>query len=164
MKIAGVVLIFVCFTAGGFLFSEKEKEKLNECEAFLRLFLYVKNQIQYFLSPTRIIFEEFEDETLEENGFLPLLREEQNGVYQSNWQSAVDKCSFRGDAETKNIIREFGEAVGKSNREMQLASFDYQIKLLSAKTESVRAALPKNTRLCRAMGMALGAAAAIMLL
>ena len=142
----------------------REQEKLTECEAFLRLFLYVKNQIQYFLSPTRQIFATFRDEVLEESGFLPLLRAEAAGVYHSNWADALDRCSFSGDAETKDVIREFGEAIGKSNRDMQIASFDYYIKLLTEKTGRVRSAIEKNTRLYRAMGFALGAAVAILLL
>ena len=163
MKTVGVLMIFVCCTAGGFVLAGREKEKLSECEAFLRLFLYVRNQIQYFLSPTRQIFEEFRDTVLEENGFLPLLRAERQGVYQSNWTAALDGCRFTGDNETKNIIREFGEAIGKSNRDMQIASFDYDIKLLTEKTERIRSSLEKNMRLYRAMGFALGAAAAILL-
>lgn len=164
MKTVGVLLIFVCCTSGGFILSLREKDKLNECEAFLRLFMHIKNRIGFFLAPTKSIFEEYEDETLEENGFLPILRRERAGAYQSNWDAALDGCRFCGDSETKNIIREFGEAVGKSNRDMQIVSFDYGIKLLGEKAEQIRASLPKKTRLYRAMGFAIGAAAAILLL
>ncbi|MBO4216839.1 MAG: stage III sporulation protein AB [Clostridia bacterium] len=164
MKIAGVLLIFVCCTAGGYVLSFREKDKLTECEAFLRLFMYVKNQIGFFLAPTKSIFEEFEDGVLEENGFLPILREKQDGAYQSNWDRALDNCRFCGDGETKNIIRGFGDSIGKSNRDMQIASFDYGIMLLGEKAGKIRASLPKITRMYRAMGFALGAAAAILLL
>ena len=55
MKLAGAVLIFVFFSLLGIYKGDYEKKRLSECEAFAELFEYIKNQVRFFLTPTKMI-------------------------------------------------------------------------------------------------------------
>ena len=60
LKLAGAVLIFVFFSLLGIYKGDYEKKRLSECEAFAELFEYIKNQVRFFLTPTKVMYRKFE--------------------------------------------------------------------------------------------------------
>ena len=69
MKLAGAVLIFVFFSLLGIYKGDYEKKRLSECEAFAELFEYIKNQVRFFLTPTKVMYRNFANDLLEKADF-----------------------------------------------------------------------------------------------
>lgn len=167
MRTAGAILIFAFFTLAGFMRAGRERDKLLECEAFLSLFEYVKGQIDYFLTPTKLIYRNFSNDVLEKRGFLPLLRSHENDVvYCDIWRTSFEKTkkNFNFSRAQSELILGFGESIGKYNAALQSSSFNYYIERMEKETESQRAECKKNMKLYRTLGLAAGALAAILLI
>ncbi len=167
MRIAGAVLVFAFFTLAGFMRAGKERDKLLECEAFLCLFEYVKSQIDYFLTPTKVIYRNFTNDILEKKGFLPLLRSHENdAVYCDIWRTSFEatKKNFNFSRSQSELIVGFGESIGKASAVLQSTSFDYYIERMSKEIAAQRTESEKNIKLYRTLGLAAGALAAILLI
>jgi stage III sporulation protein AB len=167
VRIAGAAVIFLFFTLLGVFLGEREKKRLAECEAFLSLFEYIKNQITFFLTPTKVIYRNFENSVLEECGFLPALRSHENdAVYHNIWQSALETSaiSLHLTKKQRTLIADFGGCIGKTNGEIQTSGFDYYISELRAEAERERTDTAKNIKLMRTLGLAAGACAAILII
>lgn len=167
MRIAGAFLLFVFFTFAGIMRGGKEREKLCECEAFLDLFEYVKNQIDYFLTPTKMIYRNYSNAVLEKKGFLELLRSHENDdVYRDVWRISFEACKERFNLSTSqaNLVLGFGECIGKSSAHMQSANFDYYILRMGDEIKKQRAESEKNIKLYRTLGVAAGALAVILVI
>lgn len=166
LRYIGAALIFAVFTMAGGVLCEREKARLAQCEAFLGLFLYIKNQIHFFLAPTKRIYRDFSNDILEKTGFLAALREENAGVYRNNWQEAFEKCAanFCLSPAQAEIVKAFGSHIGKSNEPMQTRNFEYLIKEMESEVERERLLCVKNTKLYRTLGFTVGAMAALLLI
>ena len=46
MRVCGAVLLFLFFSFCGVFAGERENRRLCQCEAFLELFEYIKNQVE----------------------------------------------------------------------------------------------------------------------
>ena len=167
MRLVGALFcFFACFLAGIFA-GRKEKQRTAECEAFLTLFEYVKNQVDYFLAPTKLIYKNFENEVLAQTGFLEALcAHESDEVYFNAWQEALAACKgrFTLTRSQLDIISAFGACIGKSHEKMQGNSFEFYIKAMTAETAKQKEEMKKNMKLYRTLGFAIGAAIAILLI
>ncbi len=167
MRLAGAATMFLFFTLLGIFAGERVKKRLAECEAFLSLFEYIKNQVNFFLTPTKVMYRNFENKVLEECGFLPALRSHENdAVYHDIWRSALDS-SAKGLHLTEKqriLIADFGGCIGKTSGEIQAGSFDYYIAELRGEIEKEKIEGAKNVKLYRTLGLAAGACAAILII
>ncbi|MGN1095645.1 MAG: stage III sporulation protein AB, partial [Eubacteriales bacterium] len=146
---------------------EREKRRLSECEAFLDLFEYVKNQIHFFLTPTKEIYRGYENDTLEKCGFLAELRSHENDeVYEDIWRISFEKIKSKLSLSDKqrSIIKSFGDYIGKTSGKIQTNSFDYCIGELTSEINRQRMETEKNIKLYRTLGIAAGACAAILII
>lgn len=167
LKYLGAALIFLSAFFGGILAGRREQMREKQCEAFLALFCHVKNQVEYFLMPTKLIYGGFENETLEKIGFLPALRaHESDEVYCDVWQEAFKSCEdgIELSPRQKDIVLDFGSHIGKSDGNIQTDNFDYYIKQMSDELETVKKETAKNIRVYRTLGFTAGAAAAILII
>lgn len=167
MRLLGAVFIFIFFSLLGVFRGDKEKEKLFECEAFLELFEYVKNQVNYFLTPTKVIYRNFSNDLLEKNGFLPTLRShEDDEVYCDIWRISFESCrsAFHLSEKQCAMVLGFGECIGKTSGQIQTNSFDYYISELNGEILKQRTETTKNVKLYRTLGMTAGALAAILII
>lgn len=167
MKLVGAALCFLTSFLIGIFAGKRERERTAQCEAFLELFEYVKNQVGFFLAPTKLIYKNFENPVLARTGFLAALSaHEQDEVYFDVWGRALDEC--RGNLHLNRaqyeIVRAFGACIGKSNEQLQLNSFDYYIKAMTAETAKQKEEMKKNVKLYRTLGFTVGAAIAILVL
>ena len=55
VKLVGAALCFLTSFLIGIFAGKNERERTAQCEAFLELFEYVKNQVGFFLGTTRYI-------------------------------------------------------------------------------------------------------------
>lgn len=167
MKLFGAVCIFVFFSLLGIFKGEKEKEQLAECEAFAEIFVYIKNQVDYFLTPTKKIYSNISNEMLEKKGFLPSLRSHENDeVYSNVWRLSFESVrnAFHLSEKQETIIFGFGDSIGKASDKIQTNSFDYYIAELNGEISKQKKETAKNVKLYRTLGMTAGALAAILII
>ncbi len=167
MRLAGAAVIFLFFSLLGVFAGERVKKRLAECEAFLSLFEYIKNQVNFFLTPTKVMYRNFENKVLEECGFLPALRSHENDeVYHDIWRSALasSQRNLHLTEKQRTLMADFGECIGKTSGEMQASSFDYYIAELRAEIGKEKEEGEKNAKLYRTLFLAAGACAAILII
>lgn len=167
MRLAGAILLFLASLFVGIQAGKNERRRTAECEAFLSLFRHVKNQVGYFLAPTKQIYRSFDSGILAECGFLgALVAHEGDEVYYNAWQEALDACrgALHLSEGQMKVVEAFGACIGKSNEELQMKNFDYYIGEMTAITEGQKAEMQKNIKLYRTLGFAVGAAIAILVI
>ena len=90
MKWIGALLFFLISLSFGWMAGKNEKKRTEECEAFLEFFVYIQNQVSYFLAPTKLMYKNFHNEVLKKNGFLDALcAHESDEVYFDVWENAL---------------------------------------------------------------------------
>lgn len=165
MRLAGAILLFLTSFLAGIQAGKNERRRTAECEAFLALFRHVKNQVGYFLAPTKQIYRSFENEILSDCGFLgALAAHEGDEVYYDAWQSALGSCrgSLHLSEGQMKVVEAFGACIGKSNEALQMKNLDYYIGEMTVITERQKTEMQKNIKLYRTLGFAVGAAIAIL--
>ncbi|MEI3152604.1 MAG: hypothetical protein V8S82_02985 [Eubacteriales bacterium] len=93
MRLIGAALVFFAAFSCGLFAGKCEQKRIDEAEAFLSLFEYIKNQVSYFLTPTKLIYRGFENKVLSDIGFLEKLRSHENDeIYFDAWSEAFRAC------------------------------------------------------------------------
>lgn len=167
MRVCGAVLLFLFFCLLGAMAGEREKKRLEECEAFFEFFEYIKNQVEFFLTPTKVMYRSFSNPVLEARGFLPALRSHENDeVYCDVWHAALKACGKNLHLSEKQsaLVREFGDCIGKSHGQIQANTFDFYIEEMRTEISREKAESEKNIKLYRTLGIAAGACAAILVI
>ena len=167
MRLLGAFFLFAFCSLLGIFAGEREKKKLCECEAFLEFFEYIKNQVEFFRTPTKAIYRSFSSAVLENCGFLPALRSHENDeVYCDVWKCALESAAknLHLSEKQRNLVFDFGECIGKSQGEIQKASFERYIAEMNAEIAKEKAESEKNVKLYRTLGIAAGACAAILVI
>lgn len=167
MRALGAAILFVFFTLCGIFAGEREKKRLYQCEAFLSLFEYISNQIEYFLTPTKVMYRNFVNDVLEVCGFLPALRSHENDeIYCGVWKTALLSAEKNLLLKEKQrmIVLNFGDCIGKSRGEIQKAGLSRYTEEMRAEIAAEKAESKKNVKLYRTLGIAAGACAAILVI
>lgn len=167
LKWIGGVLCFAISLSLGWMAGRSERERTEQCEAFLELFIYIQNQVGYFLAPTKLMYKNFRHEILEKTGFpAALCAHEEDEVYFDAWERALRDCrdGLKLSEEQYEIVRSFGACIGKSNEELQLKHLEYYTKAMRAETEKQKKQMQKNIKLYRTLGFSAGAAILILLI
>lgn len=161
MKWMGGFLCFLASVGMGIMAGKNEEERTAQCEAFLSLFVYIQNQVSYFLAPTKLMYKNFQNAVLEKTGFLRALTEhETDEVYFDVWEDALSasKPNLRLTEAQYEIVRSFGSCIGKSNEDLQMKHLEYYTKAMRTEAEKQKAEMKKNIKMYRTMGFAIGAA------
>ncbi|MBQ9746463.1 MAG: stage III sporulation protein AB [Clostridia bacterium] len=167
MRLCGAVLLLLFFSLCGVYAGAREKKRLAQCEAFLELFEYIKNQVEFFLTPTKVMYRNFLNSVLENCGFLPALRShESDEVYCDIWRISLAACekNLLLTEKQRALVLDFGDCVGKSHGQIQSSSFDYYIMEMRAEAAREKETCAKNVKLYRTLGIAAGACAAILVI
>ena len=167
MRLFGAVFLFAFFGFLGIFAGEREKKRLCECEAFLEFFEYIKNQVEFFRTPTKAIYRSFSSAVLESCGFLTALRSHENDeVYSDVWKCALKSASknLHLNEKQKNLVLDFGAGIGKTQGEIQKAGFERYIAEMNVEIAKEKAESEKNVKLYRTLGIAAGAFAAILVI
>ena len=167
MKWIGACLCFLTSLGIGWTAGRNERKRTEECEAFLELFVYIQNQVGYFLAPTKLMYQNFHHAVLEKTGFLnALCAHEADEVYFDVWENALkaSRQNMNLSEEQLEIVRAFGSCIGKSNEELQLKHLEYYTKALQKETEKQKMQMQKNIKLYRTLGFSAGAAILILVI
>ena len=167
MKWIGAFLCFLTSLSIGWMAGKNERKRTEECEAFLELFVYIQNQVGYFLAPTKLMYKNFHHDVLKKTGFLDALcAHESDEVYFDAWETALRES--RGNLQLSEaqfeMVRSFGACIGKSNEELQLKHLEYHTKAFRAETERQKKQMEKNIKLYRTLGFSAGAAILILVI
>ena len=167
MKLMGAILCFFASVSIGLSAGRNERERTAQCEAFLELFVYIQNQVGYFLAPTKLMYKNFHHEVLKKTGFLDALSShEEDEVYFDAWNDAL-VCT-RGKLNLSDsqyeIVKAFGGCIGKSNEELQLKHLEYYTKAMRNEVEKQKTEMKKNIKLYRTLGFSVGAAIVILVI
>ena len=167
LKWIGAILCFLTSLSLGWMAGKNERKRTEECEAFLELFIYIQNQVGYFLAPTKLMYKNFHHEVLRKTGFLDALcAHESDEVYFDVWENALEspRKNLNLSDDQFEIVRSFGACIGKSNEELQIKHLEYYTKALRKETEKQKMQMQKNIKLYRTLGFSVGAAILILVI
>ncbi len=167
MKWIGAGLLFLICVTAGLLAGKRERERNAECQAFLRLFEKIENEIGYFRAPTKQIYRKLQCDLPQIRTFLSLLAaHEADEIYFDAWNEALEGCRerFHLTREQWELVRGFGNCIGKSNEELQLKRLTYYRDALASEAEKERVEMKKNIKVYRTLGLALGSLMVILVL
>ncbi len=99
--------------------------------AMLDFITYIKNQIEFFCTPTEEIIDSYSEGFLFDCGFL-------GDIEGNDWTRAVEKSKYIDD-NSKNIIFGFSKKLGKTTKEEQISNCEYAIAALDKQIDSCRA-------------------------
>ena len=121
-----------------------EKRRLRQTEGFLLLLRHIRAEISCFCSPLCEIFDAFQNESLEECGFLSALKS-------SNLSEAIEKTRSRIylEQEEINMLGALASQLGSSYRDQQIELCDYYIGEFENLFTKTREEHPKRSKLCR---------------
>lgn len=130
LKYAGLSAIIALALYIAIYIKKYGENKLSFYSAMLDFVNHIKNQIEYFCTPTEEIINSYSDGFLFECGFL-------GEIEGSDWKSAIDKSKYIDD-ESKGILSIFSKKLGKSAKEEQIANCDYTIMALDKKIQTCK--------------------------
>lgn len=134
IKYAGMILIAVSCTAGGFLFSGNIKSRLKQLEHFIKFFDNIIEYIKIYKYPIEKIFTVYQNKDLE--FFLDKLAKNGriDGVYKNPWERTLQECADEGliffKEDEFNIIKEFGARLGIGRAEEQIYHMNLYVEKL----------------------------------
>ncbi len=130
-----------------------EKKRLSVLEGWLDLVLYIRSQIDCFLTPLHEILAAGEPSA--PGTGIP------DGT--GNLSALLKASSVYLDEENRRFLEAFVREIGSGYREEQLHLCDYYIGVLRTRREKAAAELPRRIRACRALCLCIAAGSAILL-
>ena len=134
--------------------------RLEQIEGMLLFLRYCRAQIHCFRTPLGDIYRGFENEALEQAGFLPVLRES------ASLAVAIEKArpALYLDEEQLSLLSACAGELGGSFCEEQVAACDYYIGEFEAACGRERQECPRSAKLRRSMVLAGGLMVILVLL
>lgn len=91
---------------------------------------YIRNQIEYFCTPTEEFIDSFSDDFLEGCGFL-------SSIEGNSWDEAIRKCRYI-DRSNAAVLLDFSSRLGKTGSDEQLANCEYTMEEIKKTIEVCR--------------------------
>lgn len=163
MKLISLVAIaFACAMAGQYT-AHRLNDRVTILEKILLMFGMVENEINYLNRPTSEIIKTLcEKDELRRLDFLPIcLSAFESGENISEaWAQAISRCSCV-DGEDVCILYSFGESLGRSDSDGQIASCRYHEQIVSERLAEARERRKRYASLACGLGMLSGIGAFI---
>jgi stage III sporulation protein AB len=155
----GALLLLGSFGYVGYALVGVEHRRVRQTEGFLLLLRHIRNGIVCFSAPIEEIYAGFQNESLEECGFLPALR-------QGGFAYALQACrhSLLLEAEELHTLSAFAGEVGKSYSREQASICDYTMGELEQALRHRREEAPRRARAAASLALCAGLALLILLL
>ena len=145
MKTSGIVLVLTCFSSIGLYLSYRTKACVKNLHEVLDLMKYIKNQIEFFSTPIPDIYDNYSANNKETASFI-------HDISLYDWEIALKKRSKSlFDEKTVEILKCFGNGLGKSNKEQQLLHCDYYIDLIEKEYEKTEKNAPDKIKITLAL-------------
>ncbi len=157
IKGIGAVLLLAASVGFGLWMIGEEKRKIRELDALLRLVRHIRENIGSLRRPLPRIFSSFPDPALEENGFLPLLRER-------GFRAAVEETPWRQEEGVRLALADFAASLGRGYAEEELSLCRYTEAKLADALAALEKAAPEREKLWRSIPALLALSVVLLLL
>ena len=151
----GLVLLFVCGLAAGYLLAAFEGRRCRQAEGFLALLRHIRLQIDCFSQPMGQILASVDGGVRRLCGTPRMAPDFPTLLQQTPLLLPEEACV---------LLRDFSNTLGSSYREEQLRCCDYYIARLVPLCERLRTELPKRLRLAWILPLAVAGALILLLL
>ena len=148
------------------MMGQRMNENLNRLEGIIRLLEHIKYEIGELMTPQNEIFIRFGNEALEKCGFLEILKKCRADGEGSLLEKALDVYGkpFLDDQRCDMMLRDFASSLGKLSREAQVERCTAYITRFGEIYAAKNGKTAGDVKLCRSMGILIGAASVIILL
>lgn len=151
MKLIGAMLLVISSALLSVTLCTEARRRVRAAASLHAMMLFITNRVECFLQPVDTILLAYENDFLEECGFLPEVR--QHGL-----SAALDRVHF--NTEYDSALRRFAEQSGGGYKTEQLALCREFADFFREKADSAAAALPGRLK----MGAGLPPLAAVSIL
>lgn len=166
MKIILAGGIIVCSTKIGILLSQKYKYRLDELDELKNNFKIIENKIKYTYEPLEEIFAEVAE--ISTFSISQLFKNVANNIKEYGaeqaWKSQVKQIDLSLKKEDKEVLKEFGILLGKTNKEGQINQINFACELLERQIEKAQKDKEKNETMYKKLGVILGVGIVIVLI
>lgn len=166
MKSIGVFLLALIPILAGFFRARALEKNEKRKGALLLFFDEIYFQIYNFNRSQAQIYQNFENKILEEEGFLPSLREEAErepwGALRRVIEDYLGSVSFSPRAH--QAILDFGERFGMQSKSAQLSDLDQTLKCLREEEKKDAETIKNRIKIARMTGLTAGIGIFILLI
>lgn len=162
LKFIGCFIIFLCSTYIGFYFGEKYKNRSKQLNTLLKGILFLNNEVIYSNTPIpealRYIALKMEDPFRDTIYRAAVILEEGHApsIYEA-FKEEYNQNSFFFNKEDINIIKDFLLSLGETGVYGQDKLFNLTIENLKINCKSSEEMASKNVKMCRSLGVSIGA-------
>ena len=166
IKFALGIAIIICSTRLGVLLSKKYKYRLDELDEFQNEFKIIENKIKYTYQPLEEIFTDISEISTYEikNFFINVAKNIKAKGAEIAWREGIDTSELSIKKEDKEVLKEFGTLLGKTNKEGQLNQINFTNELLERQVEKARKEREKNEIMYQKLGLIFGVGLVIVLI
>lgn len=166
LKIILGIAVIVCSTQIGILLSKKYVYRLDELDELKNNFHIIENKIKYTYEPLEDIFTEIaEISTFSiKELFLKTAQNIKQKGAEKAWQDEIRQSELSLRKEDKNILKEFGNLLGKTNKEGQVNQIKFVNTLLDRQIEKAKEEKSKNEIIYKKLGLIFGIGIVIVLI
>lgn len=158
--------VIVCSTKIGILLSKKYVYRLEELDELKNNFEIIENKIKYTYQPLEEIFYEISEiSSLEIKKLFNNIAENINkkGAEEA-WKDGIKKTELSIKTEDKKILQEFGNLLGKTNKEGQVNQIKFVSTLLERQIDKAKEERKKNEIVYKKLGFILGVSIVIIII
>jgi hypothetical protein len=154
LKFLGALLILSVGIFAAFVSVEYEKKRLSVVDGWIDLILYIRGQIDCYLTPIGDILS---------GGDRALFEACMSPSNAADLPAILGASEIYLDGDARRTLESFVREIGTGYREEQLKRCDFFISSLRSQRERIATALPMRVRLCATLCICIALATAILL-
>lgn len=158
--------VIICSTEIGILLSKKYVYRLEELDELKNNFKIIENKIKYTYEPLEEIFLEIAEISSFE--IKELFEKTAKNIKLKGaeiaWKEEIKNSELSLKKSDKNILKEFGNLLGKTNKEGQVNQIKFVNTLLDRQIEKAKEEKAKNEMVYKKLGLILGVGIVIILI
>lgn len=158
LKLIGLLMLIVTGTYIGFSKSRCLSNRVDFLEEYIGFLSYIETQVRYSSDCIVNILDDYDSKNRLNFIDCCLLKMNNGAVFIKSWNESIDEIpdSVGLKNEDKNLLRSFGNELGKSDIEGQISHCKLYQKLTSQKLEEARMQKQQKYRLYQMLGASLG--------
>lgn len=166
IKIILGIGVIICSTQIGILLSKKYVYRLEELDELKNNFQIIENKIKYTYEPLEEIFLEIAE--ISSLGIRELFKKTANNIKEKGaenaWKEEIKNAELSLKKTDRNILKEFGNLLGKTNKEGQVNQIKFVNTLLDRQIEKAKEERKQNEIVYKKLGLILGVGIVIILI
>lgn len=166
IKVFLAVCIVLCSLKIGILISKKYKYRLEELDELKNELKIIENKIKYTYQPLEEIFcEMIEISSFQIKSLYEYMTNNIKKVgAEKAWKEAVFRADLNLNNEDKNVLKQFGTLLGKTNKEGQLNQINFTAELIDRQIDNAIKERNKNEKMYQKLGLIFGIGIVIVLI